>query len=386
LKAVKVATTQISVKGDVEKNLSKCLKMIDEAAKNCAELVVFPEFTNISRESANDQKSMYEIAEKVPGRFIDKVAESAAKSKLFVVLPMAAKGEKPYQVFDATFLIGPDGRKIGEYQKTVLHREECDLFLIGQRGLPVFDTSIGRIGLYSCMDGIIPETSRVLALKGAQILVNSLNSGAREEASYIIPSRAVENRAWVVSSNKAGVVIQRDGSEKMYPGGSLIANPDGRIIAQGSETLEEIVYGYVYPEGSDDKRIGSYDIFASRRPETYKLLSQPYDQLPISKKGSVPKEPVKISAVQVSNCGNSQDTLKRSLALSLEASRSGCKILVLPELFLFDQSRISSDLPNAAKISDEALEEYKEFCKNTDSIVALNLIEARGPVTTIRYT
>lgn len=375
---MKVAATQISIGSDVEKNLTKCQRMIEEASRNSADIVVFPEFTNISRETATDAKSMYEIAASIPGPFIEEICRIASSSSLHVVLPLAVRGRRPFECFDSTFLIGPTGRIIGEYQKTILHREECDLFLPGQKGLPVYETEIGKIGLYTCMDGIIPETSRVLALNGAQILVNSLNSGAREEAYYIIPSRAVENRTWVVSSNKTGRVTQHDGSEKVYPGGSMIVGPDGRIVGHGSETIEEIVYGHVYPEESKDKIINGYDLFMHRRPDLYSTMCTSYQVLPIIKERKIPTRKARISAVQVSYQGSGEKTLELSLGMCSVAANSGSNLLVLPELSLFDRKKIPSELDSASKLSTEALDQFTVFCKSTNSIVAINLVEKSG--------
>ena len=72
---------------------------------------------------------------------------------------------------------------------------------------PVLDTPIGRLGMYACMEGVIPEITRGLTLRGAQVLLNSLNSFATDEAALHIPVRAAENRAWVIAANKVGPLL-----------------------------------------------------------------------------------------------------------------------------------------------------------------------------------
>ncbi len=93
------------------------------------------------------------------------------------------------------------------------------------------------------MDGVINETPRMLAVEGAQVLLNSLNSFALDEASLHVPVRAVENRVWVVAANKVGplvpersiaAVAERVGVpvERLHGAGeSQIVAPDGTVVA-----------------------------------------------------------------------------------------------------------------------------------------------------------
>ena len=72
---------------------------------------------------------------------------------------------------------------------------------------PVVDTPLGRLGMYACMEGVINEVTRGMALRGAQVLLNSLNSFALDEADLHIPVRAAENQVWVVAANKVGPLL-----------------------------------------------------------------------------------------------------------------------------------------------------------------------------------
>lgn len=90
------------------------------------------------------------------------------------------------------------------HHKTVLWDYEYGLFAGGSKDIEVTDTSIGRLGLLSCADGIVPEIPRSSALKGAHILCNSLNSRGPDEMRSHEPLRAIENHVWMVANNSVG--------------------------------------------------------------------------------------------------------------------------------------------------------------------------------------
>ncbi len=152
----------------------------------------------------------------------------------------------------------------------------------------VVETPFGRVGLYSCMDGVINETPRMLAVEGAQVLLNSLNSFALDEASLHVPVRAVENRVWVVAANKVGplvpdrsiaMVAERVGvpADLLHGAGeSQIVAPDGTVVAVGPRTGEAVVIADLDVGAADDKaRPDGTDVMRSRRPELYDAIVAP---------------------------------------------------------------------------------------------------------------
>ena len=149
------------------------------------------------------------------------------------------------------------------------------------------ETPFGRVGLYSCMDGVINETPRMLAVEGAQVLLNSLNSFALDEASLHVPVRAVENRVWVVAANKVGplvpdrsiaLVAARVGvpADLLHGAGeSQIVAPDGRVVACGPRRGEAVVIADLDVEEADDKtRPDGTEVLAARRPELYGPIAE----------------------------------------------------------------------------------------------------------------
>jgi predicted amidohydrolase len=117
------------------------------------------------------------------------------------------------------------------HHKTLLCDYEYGHFTAGSKEIEVILTSIGKLGLLSCADEIVPEVPRISSLKGAEILCNSLNTRGPDEMRSHEPLRAIENHVWMVASNSIG------GPEDQYPwtGGSQIISPTGEILACAGE-------------------------------------------------------------------------------------------------------------------------------------------------------
>ena len=148
---------------------------------------------------------------------------------------------------------------------------------------PVVDTPLGRLGMYSCMDGVINEVARGLALRGAQVLLNSLNSFALDEANLHIPVRAAENKVWVVAANKVGPLLPAEhlpsderqprrarrvaARRRREPGRGPRRHRRGQRPARPARPSSSPTST---PTLADDKRRpDGTDVFAARRPELY---------------------------------------------------------------------------------------------------------------------
>ena len=165
---VKIACIQMQPAiGKVEANVARSIELIDRAVESGAKLIVLPELSNTgymfqSREEA------FALSEPVPsGRTVNAWSEIAAKHKLHLVAGICERdGAK---LFNSAVLIGPQGY-VGTFRKVHLWNEENLYFEPGDLGFPVFHTAIGRIGMAICYDGWFPETYRLAALQGADIV------------------------------------------------------------------------------------------------------------------------------------------------------------------------------------------------------------------------
>lgn len=277
---VRVAAVQYAVTEEVDDNLATALRMTDRAAAEGAQVVVLPEFCNHVSWYA-DRDHARRMALTLDSPFVKALAAKAAEHSLLLMANCTLAREDG-RTTGSNILFGADGTILAVTDKQVLMGSERDHLDPAVEASPVVDTPIGRVGLYSCMDGVINETPRMLAVGGAQVLLNSINSFALDEATLHVPVRAVENRVWVVAANKVGplvpphsiaMVAERVGVpvERLHGAGEAqIVAPDGTVVAIGPLTGEAVVVADIDVALADDKRRpDGTDVMAARRPDLY---------------------------------------------------------------------------------------------------------------------
>ena len=276
---IRAAAAQFHVGNDVDKNLSNCVRMIRAAGGRRADLLVLPEFANHCS-WYDDAGHCHEVAVDLDGPFTAAIADAVSRIGAYVVINCTVRRPER-RVTGTSILFAPDGSIAGTADKQVLIGHENDFLERATEAGPVVDTPLGRLAMYSCMDGVINETPRCLALRGAQFLCNSLNSFALDEGDLHIPVRAAENKVWVVAANKCGPLIPEAligpvSAATNIParflagaGDSQIVAPDGTVLARAGRG-EEIILAEIDPTLADNKRRpDGTDIFTSRRPALY---------------------------------------------------------------------------------------------------------------------
>lgn len=189
---------------------------------------------------------------------------------LVVGFAEAADGEN----FNTAALIEP-GRAARYYRKTHLPFLGYDRFVTGGDDLPVFETRHGMIGVLICYDIRLPESARVLALKGAELIVLPTNwpVGAEISAEVIAIARAAENRVFVATCNRVGT---ENGFQ--FIGLSKIISPTGKVLAAAGPD-STVILADIELSVAREKNIvnipGKYEThtFASRRPDLYTAIS-----------------------------------------------------------------------------------------------------------------
>jgi predicted amidohydrolase len=380
----KVAAVQmLSFEGEQERNLSRMLARIDEAAAAGARLIVFPEASN-NGYFFEDRADAHRRATPIPGPFTQALGDAARKHGVFVVAGLFEQGEGD-DVFNCAVLIGPDGDVAGKYQKNFFIKADKRWFVPGQTGFATFETPLGHLGFFVCADGRIPESARCLALGGAEILVNPTNWGAPDQYLYHVPTRAVENRCWVIGATKPRRPLSQPQEMLAYnrfTGCSIIMSPAGEVLAQAGPDEETIIYADIAPAAARNKSIGAVnDLFADRRPELYSVLSIPYEATPLAQvmdEAIVPDRMVRqIAAIQVSVPGVPEEVLQAAIAQCIEAQRNhGVDLGVLPEHFLFDPAAIAADPQAAADVSENALAQFVPLCRRIGLWLFAHLVEA----------
>jgi len=189
-----------------------------------------------------------DVAEPVDGKWIRKIEGLARELKVYLLIGFAERRDD--KVWNSAMIFSPAGDPLGKYTKAHTAGDEP----YNQKGseFPVFSTPVGRLGMLICFDRQLPETARILAIKGAQvILVPAFGLGIEEiNEDILMRTRAYENSVYVAH---------------VHPKNTFIVDPDGTIVAQSRGETEEIVMARI----TLDARIGSRKAFRDRRPEIY---------------------------------------------------------------------------------------------------------------------
>ena len=274
-KKVKIAGLQMEPKIlDKERNLARCLELIELTAGEGARLIVLPECALTGYRFSSLEEAL-PVAEPIPGPGTDKLMAACRKLNVYVVVGLLEKdGDKCY---NTAVLLGPSGL-LGKHRKLHLPYLGVDRFLNrGDLPLTVYDTEVGKIGMGICYDLMFAEHSRVLALQGADLLVfpSSWPQVRNVYLDCIVPARAIENHVFCVAVNRVG---EERGTQ--FPGRSKIAHYFGRSLAEGKPNQEDILYAEVEPAEARQKRRvvtpGEHevDVINDRRPEFYGLVCQ----------------------------------------------------------------------------------------------------------------
>ena len=227
---------------DKQENLKRSIDFIDEAARKNAHLVCFPEFQMAFSPSSQSANHLARIAETVKGNFVLTLATTAKKNRIGVVVTIYEKSNKPRQVYDTALIINERGAITSIYRKLHLYDalgfKESTKLMPGKSIVKPDKTPAGIAGLLICYDLRFPELSRLLTVKGADILIapSAWVAGDMKEDHWqtMIKARAIENGSYIVAPDQVGNV---------YCGKSLVVDPFGVVLLdmgkrEGMETVD----------------------------------------------------------------------------------------------------------------------------------------------------
>lgn len=274
---VKVAAVQSQPAfKDTEQNRSKVIDAVRIASANHAQLIVFPECA-LSGYHFSSRDEALPCAEAVPGTTTEELVQVCQELNSYVVLGLLER--EGDTLFNTGILVGPDGL-IGRYRKSHLPHLGVDRFTTaGNEAFRVFRMPVGNIGIHICYDILFPETARVMALMGADILALPTNfpSGRGEKAlEHIVTTRALENRVHFIAANRVGTE-----GNITFAGMSKITDATGETLSLASQNREEIIYGTLDLALARQKRLvitpGQYEVdyVKDRRPELYGIITIP---------------------------------------------------------------------------------------------------------------
>lgn len=317
-----------------EANVRQLLALVEQAAQKGARLITTPEMATTGY-CWFDRQEIAPMVETVPGESTERFSEIAQRYQCYIVLGMPEVDPETALYYNSAILIGPQG-VMGCHRKSHPYISEPKWAAAGDVGHQVFDTPLGRIGMLVCMDIHFPETARLLALDGVDIICHISNWLAeRTPAPYWI-SRAMENGCYLLESNRWG--LERG---VQFSGGSCIIEPDGNIAAVVDDG-DGIAYAEIDISRSRQRRVLGEAVFDQRRPDYYHaLLSDSFLWNPQDFFGLYGQKPLpagkqsRITVAQFSSVAQVEENLAVIIAMTEEAVlQQGSELIVFPELAL----------------------------------------------------
>lgn len=281
-----------------EATLARMLALLEQAAAERAQLVVYPElaFTTFF--------PRWLMAEDEVERFVEPAMPNPAVQRLFdraralgIGFYVGYAERDGHRRFNTAITTGPDGAILGKYRKVHLpgtveprpgerHQQlEKRYFAYGDLGFPAFrgPAAWGSpiIGMLICNDRRWPEAWRVYALQGVELMLMGYNSAAHDpngggtesperrtfHSTLAVQANAYMNATWAVATAKAGV---EDGAGLI--GGSCIVSPDGIVVARASTLGDELVVADCDLDACRQGKTKMFDFAAHRRPEHYRRI------------------------------------------------------------------------------------------------------------------
>ncbi|MCA1927979.1 MAG: carbon-nitrogen hydrolase [Calditerrivibrio sp.] len=258
-KIVRVGLVQQANSSDIDNNINKLVKNIEELAGKGCSLIVLQELHNSLYFCQHEDVDYFDLAETVPGKSTDIFSQVAKKNNIVLVTSLFER-RAPGLYHNTAVVFEKDGSIAGIYRKMHIPDDpafyEKFYFTPGDLGFKPIDTSVGKLGVLVCWDQWYPEAARLMTLSGAEILIyptaigwdiNDLQDEKdRQLNAWIISQRghAVANGLYVVSVNRVGFEADPSGigTGIKFWGNSFVAGPQGELLVYGENVSEQNLF------------------------------------------------------------------------------------------------------------------------------------------------
>jgi N-carbamoylputrescine amidase len=294
-KIVNVGLVQMSCGNEAEKNYARAVECIREAARQGAQIVCLQELFKSRYFCQVVDHRLFGLAEKVDGNCptVERLAELAAELGIVIVGGLFEK-RAPALYHSTAVVVDADGSYLGKYRKMHIPDDpgyyEKFYFAPGDLGYRVFKTKYADLGILICWDQWFPEAARLLALRGAEIIliptaigyqrsedVQHTGYGYHDAWQVVQRGHAVANACFVAAVNRVGFEPNPEGSGGTnFWGQSFLADPYGRVVAKASAEREEIVVAPMDFALMKEIREGWSFPFRDRRVDSYGGIGQLY--------------------------------------------------------------------------------------------------------------
>ena len=254
---MKVGLIQQKNTADRAANIEKLKVNIREAAREGAELVVLQELHNGLYFCQTEDTSMFDLAETIPGPSTETFGALAKELGIVLVLSLFEK-RAPGLYHNTAVVLEKDGTIAGKYRKMHIPDDpayyEKFYFTPGDLGFEPIDTSVGRLGVLVCWDQWYPEAARLMAMRGAEMLIYPTaigweSSDTQEEKDRQLGAWVTIQRGHAVANGLPVISVNRTGHEpdpsgqtggSRFWGNSFVAGPQGELLTVFPNDEEEV--------------------------------------------------------------------------------------------------------------------------------------------------
>jgi N-carbamoylputrescine amidase len=269
-------------------NLKKTVALAEKAARGGAKIICTQELFRSQYFCQSEDHANFKLAETIPGPSTKALQAVARKHRAVIVGSLFEKRASGLY-HNTAVVIDADGKLLGRYRKMHIPDDplyyEKFYFTPGDTGFRAWSTRYGKIGVLVCWDQWYPEAARLTALQGAEVLfyptaigwhpAEKKTHGARQRGAWEIIQRAhaVANGCYVAVTNRVGLERPVGGDGIEFWGGSFVAGTSGEMLAQASDTREEIVYQEIDLARVDETRT-HWPFLRDRRIDAYGDLTK----------------------------------------------------------------------------------------------------------------
>jgi agmatine deiminase len=293
-KFVKVAAIQSAVSSDLKENLINTVGMVEEAARNGAQIICLQELYRTPYFPQYKKSNKDKYAETIPGESTKVFSQIAKKHKVVIIVPIFEKDppERPRPLgragkkgkyHNSAVVINTDGKLLPTYRKIHIPQDplfyEKNYFEDGDTGYRIYKTKFATFAVLICYDQWFPEAARTVKLAGADIVfyptaignilnVKEVEGDWHDAWETVMRGHAIANSFCVVAVNRVGVE-----DRLKFWGQSFICNSFGKIIKKASSNRDEIIISEI--DVANNKKITEeWGFLRNRRTDTYKLLTK----------------------------------------------------------------------------------------------------------------
>lgn len=278
---IKAAITQFSMSKNYNENIEKAKKLVQKASQMGANIILLPELFEGEYFCQVEDYNNFDLAENASSSktiaFFQKLAKEEG-----VVLPISFFEKENNSYFNSLAMIDADGSLLGIYRKSHIPTGECYeekfYFTPGDTGFKVFNTRFGNVGVGICWDQWFPETARILALKGAEILLFPTAIGSepilpkdsKDHWQNTMRGHAAANIMPLLASNRVGTEKVKNSSMTFF-GSSFISDQHGVLVKEMNRVDEGIaIASFDLDEINNERR--DWGVFRDRRIDLYSPL------------------------------------------------------------------------------------------------------------------